>query len=99
MTSHICSDSLGGVTTHKQTFINDSLDTPAATKDFPNVDNHFVFGGQDNGPEQPQALELIQVISAKNPITYSRVLDAPHPIADVLDGAQQIASDVIAGCK
>ena len=48
--------------------------------------------------EQPQALELIQVITAKNPITSSCVLDAPHPIADVLDGAQQIPNDVIAGC-
>jgi hypothetical protein len=97
-TTHICSDSLGGDITHKQTFINDSLDTPAAAKNFPNVDIHFVFGGLDPGPEQPQALELIQVISAKNPITYACVLDAQHPIADVLDGAQQIASDVIAGC-
>ena len=33
-----------------------------------------------------------------SPITSSCVLDAPHPIADVLDGAQQIANDVIAGC-
>jgi hypothetical protein len=97
-TTHICSDSLNGDTTYKQRFINDSLDTPAATKNFPNVDLHFVFGGQDNGPEQPQALELIQDITAKNPITYSCVLDAPHPLADVLDGAQQIANDVIAGC-
>ena len=97
-TTHICSDSLSGDTTYKQKFINDSLDTPGAAKNFPNVDIHFVFGGQDSGPEEPQALELIQVITAKNPITYSCVLDAPHPIADVLDGAQQIANDVIAGC-
>jgi hypothetical protein len=97
-TTHICSDSLNGDTTHKQRFIDDSLDTPNAAKNFPNVDIHFVFGGQDNGPEQPQALELIQVITAKNPITVGCVLDAPHPLADVLDGAQQIANDVIAGC-
>jgi HYDIN/CFA65/VesB family protein len=97
-TTHICSDSLNGDTTYKQKFINDSLDTPGAAKNFPNVDIHFVFGGQDLGPEEPQALELIPLITAKNPITYSCVLDAPHPIADVLDGAQQIANDVIAGC-
>jgi len=97
-TTHVCSDSLNGDTSHKQLFVNDSLDTPSAAKNFPNVDIHFVFGGLDNGPEQPQALELIQVITAKNPITSSCVLDAPHPIADVLDGAQQIANDVIAGC-
>jgi len=96
--THICSDSLGGDTTHKQTFIDDSLDTPSAAKNFPNVDIHFVFGGQDFGPEEPQALELIQVITAKNPITYSCVLDAPHPIADVQDGAKQISDDLIAGC-
>ena len=96
--THICSDSLGGDTTHKQTFIDDSLDTPSAAKNFPNVDIHFVFGGTDFGPEEPQALELIQVITAKNPITYSCVLDAPHPIADVQDGAKQISDDLIAGC-
>jgi len=97
-TTHICTDSLGGDTTHKQTFIDDSLDTPSATKNFPNVGIHFVFGGLDTGSAEPQALELIPLITAKNPITTSCVADAGHPIADVQDGAQQIADDLIAGC-
>ena len=98
-TSHICSDSLGGDTTHKQTFIDDSLDTPSAAKNFPNVDMHFVFGGLDNGPEEPQALELIPLITAKSPITAACVADAPHPIADVADGAQQIIDDIKQRCQ
>jgi hypothetical protein len=98
-TAHICSDSLGGDTSHKQTFIDDSLDTPSAAKNFPNVDMHFVFGGLDNGPEEPQALELIPLITAKAPITAACVADAPHPIADVADGAQQIIDDITQRCQ
>jgi hypothetical protein len=97
-TTHICSDSLGGDTAHKQTFIDDSLDTPTAAKNFPNVDIHFVFGGLDNGPEEPQALELIPLLTAKAPITAACVADAPHPIADVADGAQQIVDDITQRC-
>jgi hypothetical protein len=98
-TTHICTDAMdSGDTTNRQLFINDSLDSPTATKSYPNVDIHFVFGSLDTGSAEAQAMEWIPLITAKNPITFDCVADAPHPIADVLDGAQQIANDLIASC-
>jgi hypothetical protein len=98
-TTHICTDAMdSGDTTNQQLFINDSLDSPAATKSYSHVDIHFVFGGLDTGAAEPQAMEWIPLITAKNPITFDCVADAPHPIPDVLDGAQKIANDLIASC-
>jgi hypothetical protein len=97
---HECSSSMGGSTTFQQQFFNDSLATPSAVYDYPDVNIHFVFGGMDTESAIAQANEWIPQITAKtNPITQQCVADAPHPIPDVMDGAQQIAADVIANCQ
>ena len=94
-----CSSSMSGSTTFQQVFFDDSLATPQAVYDYPDVNIKFVFGGMDTESAIAQGFEWIPQISAKNsPIPFQCVADAPHPIPDAMDGAQQIASDVIANC-
>jgi len=95
----ICSSAKSGSTVNQQLFIDDSLATTDATYSFPDVNMHFIFGGQDTGSAEPEAMEWQPLITAKSPITSSCVADAPHLIADVLDGAQEVANDMIASCK
>jgi hypothetical protein len=94
----LCSNAEDGPTAHEQLLINDSILAPGAKLDYPNIDIHFLFGGQDDGASDPQAMEWIPLITAKAPITVDCVADAGHPIADVLDGATTIANDIIARC-
>jgi len=97
---HQCSSSNAGSTQFQQVFFDDSLATPQAVYDYPDVNINFLFAGQDTESALPQAQEWIPQISAKNnPIPQACVADAPHPIPDVMDGAQQIAADVIAKCQ
>jgi hypothetical protein len=85
-------------TSNQDTFINDSVLSPDANLVFPDVNIHFVFGGRDTGSAPPQAMQWMQAISAKGPISGECVADAPHALADALDGANKIANDVIAMC-
>jgi hypothetical protein len=80
------------------TFLHDSLDSADATYNYPTTDMHFVFGGQDNGSAVPQAVLWNSLITGKGRTTMDCVADAPHEIADVLDGATKVASDIIANC-
>lgn len=80
-------------------FLRDSLNSPDATFDFPSTDIHFVFGGMDSGPSVPEGMEWVNAITAKHPPVVDCVADAPHEIPNVKDGAQKIASDLIAFCK
>lgn len=96
---HICSSAEDSHdTTNKQKFINDSIMAPDATTSFPNTDIHFVFGGLDDGAAEPQAMIWIPTITAKSSIPVDCVADAPHMIADVQDGAEKIAHDLITSC-
>lgn len=96
---HICSSAeQTHDTTNEQMFINDSILAPDAKLSYPHTDIHFVFGGQDTGSADPQALEWKAVITGKAPIGLDCVPDAPHQIADVQDGAQKISSDLIQFC-
>ena len=104
--THVCTDAWkNNDTSNQQMFIDDSIATSSAVYSYPHVKMHFVFGGLDTGSAEPQAIEWINgsatapPITANGPITSSCVEDAPHPIPDVLDGAQQIANDVIANCN
>jgi hypothetical protein len=92
-----------GSNANEQMFIDDSIATTNAQYDFPSVKMHFLFGGQDTGSAEPQAMRWHDQISSKNASTgqipIDCVADAPHPIPDVLDGAQTIANDIIANCN
>jgi hypothetical protein len=79
-------------------FLHDSLNAPDATSFYPNTDIHFVFGGRDDTPGAAQATLWLQQISGRNDVTVDCVADAPHEIADVVDGAQKIADDLINFC-
>jgi len=82
----------------EQQFLHDSVASPDATYNYPFTDIHFLFGGQDNTNAPPQAMEWIPFISAKGTPTVDCVADAPHQIADVLDGADKVANDIITYC-
>jgi hypothetical protein len=86
-------------TTNDPTFLDDSIMGSNPLLSYPNTDIHFVFGDLDTGSADPQAMEWINMITAKNGVpTVSCVADAPHMIADVQDGATTIANDIIASC-
>jgi hypothetical protein len=97
---NICSSAeTSHVTTNQQLFINDSILRPGATLSYPAVDIHFVFGGLDSGSADPQAMEWLPLINAKNGTPdIGCVADAPHMIANVMDGATMIANDIINRC-
>jgi hypothetical protein len=96
---NICSSAKSGDTTNQQLFFNDSLASSDAEFNFPTVEMHFLYGGLDTGSAEPESMEWQPLITANGPITNSCVADAPHLIADVLDGAQEVANDMIAFCK
>lgn len=113
-TTHECTDSMSGDLTFQQKFYEDSIATPDAVYSFPHVKMNFVFGGQDTGSAKPQGYEWIDggstspdglftspPVTGLNGAAPTRacVADAPHPIPDVLDGAQQVANDLIANCQ
>jgi trimeric autotransporter adhesin len=95
----LCSQEAGThTTTYDATFLQDSVMAPDATLSYPNTYVKFLYGGQDLSGGAPNQGQLWQ-----NAITSSKasacVADAPHDIASVLDGAQQIANDMFSYCK
>jgi hypothetical protein len=88
-------------TTHTTTsdaiFLQDSIMASDALLSYPNTFVKFLYGGQDasSAPNQGQIWEGAITTSK----TSACVADAPHGIPDVLDGAQQIASDILTYCK
>jgi len=57
---------------------------------------HFIFGSQDFG--SGAALAVIWENAITSSSSFECVADGPHKIADVLDGAQAVANDLIANC-
>jgi hypothetical protein len=97
--NHQCSQAeMTHHTSYEAQFLHDSLDSTDATLNFPTTYIHFVFGGLDNTGAVPQGLDWKNSITAKTPPTVDCVADAPHELADVLDGATKIATDLIANC-
>jgi hypothetical protein len=70
---------------------------PDALLSYLNTFVKFLYGGEDfsSAPNQGQIWEGA-ITTAK---TSACVADAPHGVPDVLDGAQQIASDILTYCK
>jgi hypothetical protein len=58
---------------------------------------HFLFGGLDTSSAVPQGLLFANQIKTQKEI--SCVADASHDITQVLDGANQIVSDLTSYCK
>ncbi len=101
-TAPICSQAVQSQSTaNSAQFLSDSTLSPEATLAYPNTAVHFVWGGQDDssapvmGQLWQEAIKQ-QVIPKSN--SFSCVADAPHPLPDVLDGAQHIVSDIVSYC-
>jgi hypothetical protein len=83
-------------TTNQLLFLNDSVASPDALFAYPKTDVHAVYGGKDLTAAVPLGNEYIMLITTKKEV--SCVADAPHALPNVLDGAQQVASDLINAC-
>jgi len=57
---------------------------------------HFIFGSQDMGSGSALAVLWERAITSTH--TNRCIADGPHKIADVVDGAQAVANDMIANC-
>jgi len=87
--------------THSSTYSTlwdkDSISSPDASYSFPKTDVHFLFGGKDTSSAVPQGLLFANRIKTQKEIAC--VADATHDITEVLDGANQIISDLSTYCK
>jgi hypothetical protein len=98
----ICSQAVQSQSTaNSAQFLSDSTLSPEATLSYPNTAVHFVWGGQDDSSAPAmgnlwQDAITQQVIPRSN--AFACVADAPHPLADVLDGAHQIVTDIAQYC-
>jgi hypothetical protein len=93
----ICSQALQTHNTdHSAEFFSDSIQTPDASVDYPNTYVHFLWGGLDDSSAPVMGQEWQKMITSKN--SFTCVADAPHDIADALDAAKQIVSDMVNSC-
>jgi hypothetical protein len=76
---------------------HDSVSSPDASYSYPNTDVHFLFGGLDTSSAVPQGLLFANQIKSQHEVAC--VADAAHDITEVLDGANQIVSDLATYCK
>ncbi len=76
---------------------HDSISSPDANYSYPNTDVHFLFGGKDTSSAVPQGLLFANRIKTQK--TIACVADAQHDITEVLDGANQIISDLTTYCR
>jgi len=93
----ICSESLSSHSTTDQTqFVSDSVQSPEANLNYPHTYLHFLYGGQDVSSAVTLGPDFMNVVQSSK--SMACVNDAPHSIADALDGAQQIATDMTTLC-
>jgi hypothetical protein len=89
-TAPICSQAVRSHSTaNSAQFLSDSALSPEATLAYPHTAVHFLWGGQDvsSAPVMGQLWQEAitqQLIPQSN--AFACVADAPHPLADVLDG-------------
>ena len=94
----LCSqEATRNTTTSDAIFLHDSIMAPDAVLSYPNTFVKFLYGGKDSSsaPNQGQIWQSAITTSSAS----ACIADAPHGLADVLDGAQQIASDILTYCK
>lgn len=96
--SPICSNDITSHSTSNQAeYISDTIQSPDAKVNYPHTYVHFLYGGLDTSSAVTLGPDYMSVITSSK--SQSCVADAPHSIADVLDGAQQVASDIVAKCQ
>ena len=94
----LCSDEVQTrTTTYDSTFLHDSILAPDAVFAYPNTFVNFVYGTQDPSTASNQGHAWASAITSSK--AESCIADAQHNIPDVLDGAQQIANDIVTYCK
>ncbi|HEY6763663.1 MAG TPA: hypothetical protein VI386_02740 [Candidatus Sulfotelmatobacter sp.] len=76
---------------------HDSISSPDASYSYPKTDVRFLFGGLDTSSAVAQGLLFANQIKSEKEIAC--VADAAHDITEVLDGANQILSDITNYCK
>lgn len=84
-------------TTSDAIFLHDSVMAPDAVLSYPNTFVKFLFGGKDASGVANEGQTWQSAITTSK--ASACIADAPHPIPDVLDGAQQIANDILTYCK
>ncbi len=77
-------------------FLDDSAEAPGAQYSFPKTKVNILFGGQDTSSAIPIGWDWFNNITSTK--SNGCVSDAPHSIPNVLDGATQIATDIINMC-
>lgn len=92
-----CSTSIqNNATTYQSQFFNDSLTSTDAVLNYPSTPLNFLYGGRDGSPAINQG-ELYRT-SITSSTSRNCVPDASHNVPDALDGAEQIATDLIGQC-
>jgi hypothetical protein len=85
------------VTTYDPIFLNDSVLSPDAVLNYPNTFVNFLYGTLDTSTAPNQGHLWEEAITSSK--AESCVAMAPHNMPDSLEGAQQIASDLLQYCK
>jgi len=78
-------------------FLSDSIDGPGATTAFPKTYVNVLYGGLDNSAAVPLGLQWYDQVSTSK--SQACVADAPHPMANAKDAANQIANDITTLCR
>jgi len=99
--NHTCTNA---ETSHKSTYeskyLHDELLASDAVTSFPSTYLHILLGGLDKASGPPQATLWQSAVTGSNgQPAVDCVADAGHAIADTLDGATQIANDIIQSCN
>jgi hypothetical protein len=84
-------------TTNDAEFNNDSVMAPDAVLSYPNTLVKFLYGTLDPSTAPNQGHTWARAIKSSKAESCMR--DTGHNIADFLDGAQQIAKDILNYCK
>jgi len=92
------SDETTHSTANAAQFLSDSILSPEATLTYPGTYVHFAWGGEDTSSAPVMGQLWEEVITPASGTAFACVADAPHDMADVLDGAQQILTDLVTNC-
>jgi len=80
-------------------FTTDSVLSGDEVLDFPQTDLHMVYGTLDDSAASPLGYQWAQQVSgSRGAPGIACVPDAGHRVADVIDGAQRIAGDLVTYC-
>jgi hypothetical protein len=100
----LCSDGLSGLVTNNfNRFASDSIDwepfTPNPIPLSPDLTVNMRFGGVDQSAAVPQGMYWDSAIRPVPVTPPACTEDAPYEIPNMSDGAENIATDIINGCK